>query len=90
MYSEKHMLKSNFSIFDIYMSVHHNIIPNYNQQDATFLDLFTSKDALHVSGGSSTHHKEHITVQTASGIVKPILLLAAIVIEMFHLIHGSS
>jgi len=43
--------------------------PNYNQQDATFLDLFTSKDALHVSGGSSAHHQEHITVHTASGIV---------------------
>jgi len=22
------------------MSLHHNIIPNYNQHDATFLDLF--------------------------------------------------
>ena len=25
--------------------------------------------ALHVSGGSSTHHQEHITVHSASGIV---------------------
>jgi hypothetical protein len=41
------------------MSVHNNLIPNYNQQNATFLDLFISKDALHVSGGSSTHHQEH-------------------------------
>jgi len=31
--------------------------------------LFISKDALHVSGGSSAHHQEHTTVQTASGIV---------------------
>ena len=46
-----------------------NIIPNYNQQDATFLDLFVYTDALHVSGGSSAHHQEHITVHTASGIV---------------------
>ena len=45
------------------------VIPNYNQQDATFLDLFISTDALHVSGGSSAHHEEHITVHTASGIV---------------------
>jgi hypothetical protein len=29
-----------------------NIIPNYNQQDATFSDLFISTAALHVSGGS--------------------------------------
>jgi len=26
--------------FDIYMSVHRNIIPNYSQRDETFLDLF--------------------------------------------------
>ena len=45
------------------------IIPNYNQQDAPFLDLFISTDALHVTGGSSVHHQEHITVHTSSGIV---------------------
>jgi hypothetical protein len=45
------------------------IIPNYNQQDATFLDLFISTDVLHVSGGSSAHHLEHTTVHTASGTV---------------------
>jgi hypothetical protein len=51
------------------MSVHRNIIPNYSQQDATFLDLFIFTDAVHVLGGSSAHHQEHITVHTASGIV---------------------
>jgi len=51
------------------MSVHCNIIPNYSQQDATFLDLFIFTNALHVSGGSSTHHQEHKTVHTAAGIV---------------------
>jgi hypothetical protein len=52
------------------MSVHRNIIPNDSQQDAKFfIDLFISTDALHVSGGSSAHHQEHITVHTASGIV---------------------
>jgi hypothetical protein len=45
------------------------IPPNYNQKDAAFLDLFISTDALHVSGGSSAHHQEHITIHTASGIV---------------------
>jgi len=49
------------------MSVHRNIIPNYNQQDATFRDLFIVTDALHVSGGSSTHHQDHIPVHTTSG-----------------------
>jgi hypothetical protein len=46
-----------------------NSIPNYNQQDATFLNLFIYTDALHVSGGSSAHHQEQTTVHTASGIV---------------------
>jgi hypothetical protein len=50
------------------MPVHRNIITNYNQQDATFLE-FISTDTLHVSGGSSAHLQEHITVHTASGIV---------------------
>jgi hypothetical protein len=45
------------------------LIPNYNQQDATFLHLFISTDARRVSGGSSAHHQEHINVHTASGIV---------------------
>ena len=54
--------------FDIHMSVHRNIITNYSQEDVTFLE-FISTDALHVSGGSSAHHQEHITVHTAPGIV---------------------
>jgi hypothetical protein len=45
------------------------VIPSYSQQNATFLELFISKDALRVSGGSSAHHVEHTTVQTASGII---------------------
>jgi hypothetical protein len=44
----------------------HKLIPNYSQQDATFLDLFIFTDAVHVSGGSSAHHQEHITVHTTS------------------------
>jgi len=54
--------------FDIHMSINRNVIPNYSQQDATFLE-FISTDAVHVSGGYSAHHQEHITVHTASGIV---------------------
>jgi hypothetical protein len=44
------------------------LITNYSQQDANFLE-FISTDALHVSGASSAHHQEHINVHTASGIV---------------------
>jgi len=54
-----------------------NIIPNYNQQDATFLDLFISTGDLHVSGGSSAHHQQHRTVHTASGTVNQYCCLAA-------------
>jgi hypothetical protein len=32
--------------YNIRVSVNRNIIPSYNQQDATFLDLSTSKVAL--------------------------------------------
>jgi len=45
-----------------------NSITNYSQKNANFLE-FISTDALHVSGGSSAHQQEHITVHTASGIV---------------------
>jgi hypothetical protein len=31
--------------------------------------LFIFTDTLHVSGGFSAHHQEHITVHAASGIV---------------------
>jgi hypothetical protein len=51
------------------MFLYRNIIPNYSQQDATFVDLLVFTDALNVSGGSSAHHQEHITVHTASVIV---------------------
>jgi len=33
-------------------------IPTYIQQDATLHSLFYLETALHVSGGTSTHHQE--------------------------------
>jgi hypothetical protein len=45
------------------------VISNYSQQDATFIYLFIFTDAVHVSGCFFTHHQEHTTVHTASGIV---------------------
>ena len=50
-----------YNSFDGRRFVHRNIIPNYSQQDETFLHLFIFTNALHVSGGSSAHHQEHIT-----------------------------
>jgi hypothetical protein len=43
-----------------------------------FVDLFIFTDALHVSGGSSSHHQEHTTVQTASVIVSQHLLAVTV------------
>jgi len=63
------------------------LIPNYSQQEATFLDLFISADAVHVSGGSSAHHQKHITLHTASGTV---LLLAGMVDELESTIAANS
>jgi len=55
-----------------------------------FLIYLFLKTLYMFQSGSSAYHQEHITLQTASGIAKPILLLAAIVNEMEHLIHDSS
>jgi hypothetical protein len=55
----------------------------YNQQDATFSrSIYFYKLLYTFQAGSSAHHQEHKTVHTASGIVKPILLPAAIAVEM--------
>jgi len=48
----------------------------------SFLNLFIFTDASHVSGGSSAHHQEQISVRAASGI--------ATVEEMLHLAGSSS
>jgi len=54
--------------FDIHMSVHCNIKITANKMQL-FLNLSIFTGAVHVSGGSSAHHQEHITVHTSSGIV---------------------
>jgi hypothetical protein len=48
----------------------------------TELQLINISYIYHLSGVSSAHHQKHKTVHTASDIVKPILLPAAIVDEM--------
>jgi hypothetical protein len=65
-WAQSFIYEAQIDIFYIHISVHRNIlvIPNYSQQDATFLGLFNFKDALHVSGGSFAHHQEHIIVHT--------------------------
>jgi len=53
---------------NVHGSVHRNNIPIYIQQDATLQSLFYLETALHVSGGTTTHHQERIQLSTASGI----------------------
>jgi hypothetical protein len=63
--------------------VHLNNILIYVQQDATLYSLFYLETALHVSGGTSTHHQErkHLYLQRLV-FVTPLLLPVAIVEEM--------
>ena len=55
----------------------------YIQQDATLHSLFYLETALHVSGGTSTHHQErkHLYLQHVV-FVTPLLLSAAITKEL--------
>ena len=69
--------------FNIYGSVHRKNILIYIQQDATLHSLFYLETALHVSGGTSTHHREHKQLYLQRLVfVTPLLLPAAIVEEL--------
>jgi hypothetical protein len=46
--------------------------------------VFITVNALHVSGGSSTHHQELKTVYTAYGICQAFLLLTAMKFQLTH------
>jgi hypothetical protein len=76
--------------------VHRKNILTYIQQDATLHRLFYLEPALHVSGGTSTHHQERKQLYLQHLVfVTPLLLPAAIVeLELltalqFQLLHDS-
>jgi hypothetical protein len=70
-------------IFNVYGSVHLKNIPIYIQQDATLHSLLYLETALHISGGTSTHHQERIQLYLQHLVfVTPLLLPAAIVEEL--------
>jgi hypothetical protein len=55
----------------------------YIQQDAKLHRLFYLETALHVSGGTSTHHQERIQLYLQHLVfITPLLLSAAIVEEL--------
>jgi len=63
--------------------VHPNDILIYIQQDATLHSLFYLEIALHVSGGTTTHHQEGKQLYLQHLVfVTPLLLSAAIVEEL--------
>jgi hypothetical protein len=63
--------------------VHRNNIPIYIQQDAMLHSLFYLETALHVSGGTFTHHQECIQMYLQHLVfVIPLLLSAAIVEDL--------
>ena len=69
----------NIYVFNVHGSVHRNNILIYIQQDATLHSLFYPETALHVSGGTSTHHQEHVQLYLQHLVfVRPLLLPDAI------------
>jgi len=70
------------SIFDIHMFVHYNVITNYSQQDATFLEFIyfyrrSTYFRLFLRPSSGAHNRTY-----SFRYCQPILLLAATVEEM--------
>jgi hypothetical protein len=54
----------------------------YMQQDATLHSLFYLETALHVSGGTITHHQEHKQMYLQRLVfVTPLLLLSAAIVK---------
>jgi len=69
--------------FNVHGPVHRNNILIYIQQDATLHSLFYLETALHVSGGTTTHHQERKQLYLQHLVfVTPLLLSAAIVEEL--------
>jgi hypothetical protein len=63
--------------------VNRNNIPIYIQQDAKLHSLSYVETALHVSGGTSTHHQERKQLYLRHLVfLKPLLLSAAIMEEL--------
>jgi hypothetical protein len=58
----------------------------YIQQDATLHSLFYLKTALHVLGGSTTHHQENKQLYIQHLVFVTPLLLSAAIVEEFELV----
>jgi len=73
----------NQQVFNVHGSVHRNNILIYIQQDAMLHSSFYLETALHISGGTTTHHQERKQLYLQHLVfVTPLLLSAAIVEEL--------
>jgi hypothetical protein len=76
---------NNILYFNVHGSVHRNNIPIYIQQYATLHSLFCLETALHVSGGTTTHHQKRKQPYLQHLVfVTPLLLPATIMEEFEH------
>jgi hypothetical protein len=53
-----------------------------------FLNSFIFTDAVHVSGGFSAHHQEHITVHTAQVMSTVMTEINMLLINLYKKISG--
>jgi hypothetical protein len=60
--------------------------PTYIQQDATLHSLFYLETALHVSGGTTTHHQERKQLYLQHLVFVTLLLLSAAIVEELELV----
>ena len=66
--------------------MHRNILLMYIQQDATLHSLFYLKTALHISGGTITHHQERKQLYLQHLVLVTLLLLSAVIVEVLELV----
>ena len=64
--------------------MHHNNILIYIQEDAPLHSLFYLETALHVSAGTSIHHKERKQLYLEHLVFVTPLLLSAAIVEEFE------
>ena len=77
---------AHFPVFNVHGPVHLNKILIYIQQDATLHSLFYLETALHVSGGTITHHQERKQLYLQHLVFVTTLLLSTAIVEELELI----
>ena len=90
MYCNKHVIVSLASdmvlSFNVHGYVHRNNVLIPIQKDTTLCSLFYLETALHVSGGTSTHHQERKELYLQHLVFATPLLLPAAIVEELQLV----